>query len=79
MARDDVLVKVENLLMYFPVLAELRQRDLLKGECEDCQYKLTCSRCRGRAYEETRDMMATDPACWIAPESATKARAIQKD
>jgi len=62
-----------------PVLAELRQRDLLKGECGDCQYKLTCSGCRGRAYEETRDMMATDPACWIAPESATKARAIQKD
>jgi len=62
-----------------PVLTKLRQRDLLKGECGDCQYKLTCSGCRGRAYEETRDMMATDPACWIAPESATKARAIPKD
>ena len=53
-----------------PVLAKLRQRDLLKGECGDCQYKLTCSGCRGRAYEETGDMMASDPGCWLAPEVA---------
>ncbi len=50
-----------------PVLAELRQRDMLKGQCGDCQYKLACSGCRGRAYEETGDMMAADPGCWIAP------------
>jgi radical SAM protein with 4Fe4S-binding SPASM domain len=49
-----------------PILAELRQRDLLKGECGDCQYKLTCSGCRGRAYEETGDMMTADPGCWLA-------------
>jgi radical SAM protein with 4Fe4S-binding SPASM domain len=53
-----------------PILAQLRQRNLLKGECQDCQYKLTCSGCRGRAYEETGDIMATDPGCWIAPEMA---------
>lgn len=57
-----------------PVLAQLRQRELLKGECGDCSYKLTCSGCRGRAYEETGDMMAADPGCWLAPEEA-KARA----
>ncbi len=50
-----------------PVLAQLRQRELLKGECGDCPYKLPCSGCRGRAYEETGDMMATDPGCWLAP------------
>jgi len=50
-----------------PVLAELRQRDMLKGQCGDCQYKLACSGCRGRAYEGTGDMMAADPGCWIAP------------
>ncbi len=53
-----------------PVLAELRQRELLKGECGDCTYKVTCSGCRGRAYEETSDMMAADPGCWLAPEVA---------
>lgn len=51
-----------------PILAELRQRELLKGECGDCQYKLTCSGCRGRAYEETGDIMATDPGCWLMPK-----------
>ena len=49
-----------------PVLAELRQRELLKGECGGCSYKVTCSGCRGRAYEETGDIMAADPGCWLA-------------
>lgn len=48
-----------------PVLAELRRRELLKGECGDCSYRGTCSGCRGRAYEETGDMMAADPGCWL--------------
>jgi radical SAM protein with 4Fe4S-binding SPASM domain len=51
-----------------PTLTKLRQRDLLKGECGVCNYKLTCSGCRGRAYEETGDMMLADPGCWLAPE-----------
>jgi radical SAM protein with 4Fe4S-binding SPASM domain len=51
-----------------PVLADLRRRELLKGECGDCSYKGACSGCRGRAYEETGDMMAADPGCWLAPE-----------
>ena len=51
-----------------PVLARLRQRESLKGACGDCFYKDTCSGCRGRAYEETGDMMAADPGCWLAPE-----------
>jgi radical SAM protein with 4Fe4S-binding SPASM domain len=55
-----------------PTLARLRQRDLLKGACGDCQYKHTCSGCRGRAYEETSDMMATDPGCWLAPSGKAK-------
>jgi len=57
-----------------PVLAELRQRDLLKGECGVCNYKLTCSGCRGRAYEETGDMMATDPGCWLVPKVARESQ-----
>jgi len=55
-------------------LTRLRQRDLLKGACGDCQYKLTCSGCRGRAYEETGNMMATDPGCWLATNLAAKSR-----
>jgi len=48
-----------------PILAKLRQRELLSGECAKCSYKITCSGCRGRAYEEIGDMMATDPGCWL--------------
>jgi radical SAM protein with 4Fe4S-binding SPASM domain len=55
-----------------PILAQLRQRGRLKGECGDCQYKLTCSGCRGRAYEEIGDMMATDPGCWLVPQVSRK-------
>jgi radical SAM protein with 4Fe4S-binding SPASM domain len=51
-----------------PALAKLRQRELLQGECGDCQYKLTCSGCRGRAYEETGDTMGSDPGCWLAAD-----------
>ncbi len=59
-----------------PVLSQLRRRELLKGECGECSHKTTCSGCRGRAYEETGDMMATDPGCWLATGLAMEGRAI---
>jgi radical SAM protein with 4Fe4S-binding SPASM domain len=52
-----------------PVLAELRQRELLKGQCGGCSYKVICSGCRGRAYEETGEIMAADPGCWLAADA----------
>ena len=62
--REESIISIwENS----PVLAELRRRELLKGECGDCSHRGTCSGCRGRAYEETGDMMAADPGCWLAP------------
>jgi radical SAM protein with 4Fe4S-binding SPASM domain len=51
-----------------PVLARLRQRELLKGVCGQCTYRDSCSGCRGRAYEETGDIMAADSGCWLAPK-----------
>ena len=51
-----------------PILVDLRKRESLKGECGDCPHKVACSGCRGRAYEETGDMMAADPGCWLASE-----------
>jgi len=57
-----------------PVLSKLRQRELLKGECAECTYRGTCSGCRGRAYEETGDMMAADSGCWLAPRSVEKVK-----
>ncbi|MEM4200913.1 MAG: SPASM domain-containing protein, partial [Nitrososphaerales archaeon] len=36
-----------------PVLAKLRSRNLLKGECGLCKHRDVCAGCRGRAYEIT--------------------------
>ncbi|MEM2339579.1 MAG: SPASM domain-containing protein, partial [Nitrososphaerales archaeon] len=47
-----------------PVLAKLRSRDL-EGECGKCSYKDICAGCRGRAYEVTGNIMASDPGCWF--------------
>ena len=47
------------------VLSSLRNRNLLEGECGRCTYRDICAGCRGRAYEETGNMLATDPDCWV--------------
>ena len=47
------------------LLANLRLRSLLKGECGRCRYREECAGCRGRAYEETGDPLAEDPGCWL--------------
>jgi len=49
-----------------PILAKLRTRELLEGECGKCNHRNVCAGCRGRAYEETGNMLASDPGCWIA-------------
>ena len=69
---------IRSIWEYSPVLAKLRQRELLKGECAECAHRGTCSGCRGRAYEEIGDMMATDPGCWLAPWPEKKARSDTK-
>jgi radical SAM protein with 4Fe4S-binding SPASM domain len=48
-----------------PLLAQLRNRNLIKGECGRCEHKEACAGCRGRAYEATEDPLASDPGCWL--------------
>jgi len=48
-----------------PLLKKLRDRSLLKGHCGNCEYKADCAGCRGRAYEKTGDIFASDPGCWL--------------
>ena len=47
-----------------PVLKQLRSREL-KGKCGECRHKNSCGGCRGRAYEETGDILAPDAGCWM--------------
>ncbi len=47
------------------ILAQLRSRELLTGRCGQCEYKVECAGCRGRAYERSGDMLAPDTGCWL--------------
>ena len=70
---------IASIWEHSPAVAELRNRELLKGECGKCSHKLTCSGCRGRAYEETGDMLAADPGCWLPLEAATEGAERDKE
>jgi len=41
----------------------LRNRNLLKGKCGECDYREACGGCRGRAYAYSGDYLAEDPVC----------------
>jgi radical SAM protein with 4Fe4S-binding SPASM domain len=56
---------IRDLWQNSPILRTLRSRDLLKGACGTCKHRDACAGCRGRAYEETRDILSTDPGCWL--------------
>ena len=47
-----------------PVLKELRDRALLKGNCGMCSYRDVCGGCRARALWNTGDYLESD-SCWI--------------
>lgn len=59
---------IKEIWQESPILAQLRSRDLLKGECGECQYRDICAGCRARAYVKGGDMLSADPGCWLAPE-----------
>lgn len=39
-------------------------REMIKGECKDCDKAEECYGCRGAAYQLTGDYLASDPTCW---------------
>jgi len=48
---------------------ELRNKDLLKGKCGICEFKVVCGGCRARAYAIHKDHMAEDEYCIYTPTS----------
>lgn len=63
--REDSL---KELWYDSPILETLRNRELLKGRCGRCKYRVSCAGARCKAYEKTGDMMAEDPTCWFPDE-----------
>ncbi len=39
----------------------------LEGRCGRCEYRVVCGGCRARAFAETGDYLASDPACAYEP------------
>jgi radical SAM protein with 4Fe4S-binding SPASM domain len=39
-------------------------RQMMKGECRNCEKAAECYGCRGAAYQLTGDYLASDPTCW---------------
>jgi radical SAM protein with 4Fe4S-binding SPASM domain len=62
--REDSITRIWD---ESPILAQLRARSLLEGECGRCIHRDVCAGCRGRAYEETGNLLAADPGCWLQP------------
>lgn len=46
---------------------QLRDPDLLSGKCGECEYKVSCSGCRARAFYEHGDLLAEEPYCPYEP------------
>ncbi len=45
-------------------------REMIKGECRDCDKAEECYGCRGAAYQLTGDYLASDPTCWRNQKAA---------
>lgn len=62
--RRDSLVDVYR---NHPVFQDLRNSDLLKGRCGQCQFRTVCGGSRSRAFAVTGDYLESDPACVYQP------------
>ena len=60
-ARGD---DIKDLWQNSPILKTLRSRNLLKGACGTCKDRDACAGCRGRAYQETRDILHPWKSDW---------------
>ena len=54
---------VEDFWSTCPVFWDLRDRDRLKPNCGECEYRFVCGGCRARAYGYLGDYLAPDPGC----------------
>ena len=57
--------KLGHILKNSQVVNDLKNfREMIKGECRDCEKAHECYGCRGAAYQLTGDYLASDPTCW---------------
>lgn len=57
--------KLAHILKNSQVVNDLKNfREMIKGECRECEKAHECYGCRGAAYQLTGDYLASDPTCW---------------
>lgn len=60
---------LNDIILNSPIFGLLRNIDQnIKGACSECQHSNQCYGCRGSAYFEFGDFLASDPTCWLNPE-----------
>lgn len=68
---------LKEILRKSPVIQNLRNiYSTIEGECSSCEFAADCYGCRGNAYQQTGNYLASDPACWLRKNSR-KAKAAQ--
>jgi len=71
-------VKKDNLRSVYtthPLLLDMRNPEKLKGRCGVCEHKVICGGSRSRAYAESQDPFAEDPACAYVPSGSEAGQA----
>ena len=57
--------RLASILKNSEVINNLKNyREMIRGECRDCEKAEECYGCRGAAYQLTGDYLASDPTCW---------------
>lgn len=61
-----------HILKNSEVIRNLKNyREMITGECRDCDKAEECYGCRGAAYQLTGDYLASDPTCWRNQKNGT--------
>lgn len=55
----------EDLWINNSVFRDIRNKNILEGNCGKCDYRYYCGGCRARAYGYTGNYLAPDPGCII--------------
>jgi radical SAM protein len=61
--RDSLVDVYRN----HPIFTDLRNPELLKGRCGQCEFRTVCGGSRSRAFAVTGDYLESDPACVYQP------------
>ena len=56
---------LQDIIKNSEVINNLKNyREMIKGDCRECDKAEECYGCRGAAYQLTGDYLASDPTCW---------------